>query len=108
GWQWSATPTGNALAFNYKFFDVNATNISIETNKNDAPFTVTISGKAGLHIDGISGSVGYEGFEFTPTEIVNKGKFTSGSFTLLDIFSLTLGEFTFETAEGEETFSRTF
>ncbi|WP_375581468.1 hypothetical protein ABWH96_10835 [Marivirga tractuosa] len=100
----SYNATGNA-AFNLDegFFDISVNaNMSVASASR---FEVELGGNAGVNIDGVEGSLEYEGFTIGKDGIINRGNLTGGgTLTLMNYASLTIGEFIYEVPnEGEST-----
>lgn len=82
-------------------------NITINANaavSNATKFEVVLGGEAGVVIDGVGGTLDYEGFTITADGVSDRGNLTgSGSLTLMDYASLEIGKFVSKTpAEGED------
>ncbi|OZC04069.1 hypothetical protein [Rubricoccus marinus] len=101
----SSVSTSNPLEFEYDFFRFALTALQIETNVQrpnggNLPFRLTLGGRAGFALDAVEGSAGFEDFIVSTEGVENIGRFAGGAtFTLSEIFSLTVGEFTY--AENE-------
>jgi len=96
--------TGNA-EFNLDegFFNIMVTaNMSVASASR---FEVELGGNAGVNIDGVEGSLDYEGFTIGKEGIIDRGNLTGGgTLTLMDYASLTIGEFIYKVPnDGEST-----
>jgi large repetitive protein len=104
--QWNVSSTFNPqtspLVFDYEFFRVNIASVSVAPSTQDpsSPFEVTIGGRAGLALPGISGEANFGDFRFTTAGVTSAGRFAGGaSLTLMGIMALEIG--TYESARGE-------
>ncbi|MFA5669593.1 MAG: hypothetical protein WC967_10115 [Balneolaceae bacterium] len=104
---------GSPLAFSYEFFSIDVSSISIETDVLvdgvNVPFQASISGDAGLNINGVGGKANFSGFKFSTLGVDEIGRLDGGaSFTLMDIVTLELGSFDYKTAGKGNTFTLEF
>lgn len=102
-------PSTSPLKFEYEFFNVNIASIQVQNDVDVGdgeivPFQAEIGGKTGLSIAGVSGEVGFSGFKFSTKGVDDIGKLDGGgTFTLMDIVSLELGEFDYQSAPDGQT-----
>ncbi|MDX1638982.1 MAG: hypothetical protein R3281_13495, partial [Balneolaceae bacterium] len=106
-------PDSSPLSFDYEFFSVDIESIHIENDvlvdNETVPFQAEIGGKTGLAVKGVEGKVGFSGFKFSTRGVDEIGRIDGGgSFTLMNIFSLELGEFDFNAAPEGETVTLKF
>ncbi len=96
--------TGNAsFSIDEGFFNI--TVLANMTVSNATKFEVMLGGTAGVTIQGVGGTLDYENFTIGPDGITDRGNLAgSGSLTLMDIASLTIGRFQYEVPkDGEAT-----
>ncbi|MGD8426001.1 MAG: hypothetical protein PVH63_00155, partial [Balneolaceae bacterium] len=114
GVEWNVSsnfdPNSSPLSFKYEFFDISVTSLQINTDvaigNKTVPFQAEIGGKTGLNIEGVGGSVDFAGFKFSTKGVDDIGHIDGGgTFTLMDIVSLELGNFSYETAPEGQTIS---
>lgn len=95
--------TGNAAwEFEEGFFKilVNANMAVSDANS----FMVELGGAASVDISGVVSSLNYEGFKINSTGIANRGNLSgSGSLTLMNFASLTIGKFQYEVPRSGES-----
>ena len=114
GVEWNVSsnfdPNESPLAFDYEFFSISVSSIQIENNiivdGQEVPFQAEIGGKTGLNLAGVGGTADFSGFKFSTLGVDDIGKIDGGgTFTLMNIVSLELGSFDYQSAPEGQTVS---
>ncbi len=111
GLSWNITSTpqaGNKLfTFSAGFFSIDVESV---ISPGETDFVVELGGQARLNVPGLSGRADFEGFKIDPEGISEVGRFSrEGGFdaTLMNVVSLSLGNFEYDKFEATDPYTLT-